>query len=167
MTATGDPPPHPNTAVPQWASRIQHRVSVPKPLNQLLVTAPSMCNNPSAHFTSWCLPSSGAFSGHLNLSKPFQRGQNCSTLVHPSANSDSCVTPEYLQSLSMIWLDKSKNIHLQPEATKSGLNPGLILSCCFSSPQAFLELQAVMNDPLDKLQFPALRHDLRHPACVH
>lgn len=35
------------------------------------------------------------------------------------------------------------------------------------SPQAFLELQAVMNDPLDELQFPALRHDLCHTACVY
>lgn len=42
----------------------------------------------------------------------------------------------------------------------------LLLFIC-SSPQAFLELQTIVNDPLDEFQFPTLGHDLRHPACVH
>lgn len=51
-------------------------------------------------------------------------------------------------------------IRVQPLKRKEENSP-------LSSPKALLELQAVMNDPLDKLQFSALCHDLRHPARVH
>lgn len=92
---------------------------------------------------------------HLKLSKPLQSNYKCSTHLHPPANlnmwlccNDVCV---FTHTNTCATFKKKRKEENSP----------------LSSPKALLELQAIMNDPLDKLQFSALCHDLRHPARVH
>lgn len=103
-----------------------------------------MCSNPSARFTSLHGRS------HLNLSKKYQ---NCTAAEHEHVGESF---DTFLKCFRLLWFYTLQNKLILKAQVK-----------LYSSPQALLELQAVMNDPLDKLQFTTFRHDLRHPACVH
>lgn len=180
--AAGDTPcptTHPNTAGPGGLPDTAQGKCVPESLNQLWVTAPSVCSNPSAHFSSWSLHCPGALSGHLNLSQTLQREGNCSNALMRTSASSNMQFCSSVQNISdfihylSCFFSCSRAAGANTYAItglETGYNLIRLIHCPFfhfSSPQALLELHTVMNDPLDKLQFPALCHDLRHSASVH
>lgn len=92
VTAAGDARTHPNTAAPiGLPDTAQSECS--EVIKPALGDSSINVQRPICPFNLLPPPPTSTLSGYLNLSKPFQRGQNCDTLVHPSAKSVSCAIP--------------------------------------------------------------------------